>query len=226
MPKRAWIAVFGMLLAASASSAALRAARVLPVDEASKDPSFFAFRKQLIDAVHRRDSRFVLSIVDPRIDLGFDGSAGIGDFKRNWKPERKGSDLWPVLEQALALGGTFEKSHGRQEFCAPYVTTRFPAGFDEFESAAITGTDVRVRARPEAGAPVVDTLSYDVVKVIDWRGERAQTAATRNRWVLVRTPQGHPGYVRHEFIRSPVDFRAHFAKLRGRWMMTGLIQGD
>src|SRR5205823_15005843 len=148
---------------ASASSAAVRAARVPPADEASQDPSFAAFRGELIDAVRRRDSRFVLSIVDPRIDLGFDGSAGIGDFKRNWKPERNESNLWPVLERLLALGGTFEKSHGRREFCAPYVTTRFPAGFDEFGSAAITGRDVRVRARPDPGAPVVGTLSYDVV---------------------------------------------------------------
>jgi len=226
MPNRAWIAVFGMLLAASASSAALRVARVPPVDEASRNPSFPAFRKQLIDAVRRRDSRFVVGIIETHIDLGFDGSVGIGDFKRNWKPERKESHLWPVLEQLLALGGTFENSHGRQEFCAPYVTTRFPSGFDEFEWATVTGVNVRVRARTEAGAPVVDALSYDVVKVIDWRGERAQTDATRNRWVLIRTPQGRRGYVRHKFIRSPVDFRAYFAKLRGRWMMVGLIAGD
>jgi hypothetical protein len=226
MFSRAAAALFGLLLTATATVAAPRAARFLPVDEAGKDPSFVAFRNQLRDAVRRRDSRSVMSVVDPKIEMGFDGNAGIGDFKRIWKPERKESDLWPVLDQVLAMGGTFEKSNGRLEFCAPYVASRFPAGFDEFESGAITGKDVRVYARPQAGAAVAGTLSYDVVKVIDWRGERSQTVTTKDRWVLIRTPQGLRGYVRHAFIRSPVDFRAYFAKVKGRWMMVGLIAGD
>ena len=219
-------ALFGLLLTASAAVAAPHAVRLLPVDGAGKDTSFAAFRKELREAVRRRDSPFVMSVVDPKIEMGFDGNAGIKDFKKVWKPERKESDLWPVLDQILGMGGTFEKSNGRREFCAPYVTSRFPAGFDEFESGAITGKDVCLYARPQAGAPVLGTLSYDVVKVLDWSGERSQKATTKDRWVLIRTPQGRRGYVRHEFVRSPVDFRAYFAKVNGRWMMVGLIAGD
>ena len=54
MRNRAAAIVLGLLVAAPSALGAERAQRLLPVDEAGKDPSFFAFRKELIDAVRRR----------------------------------------------------------------------------------------------------------------------------------------------------------------------------
>ncbi|HSE31218.1 MAG TPA: hypothetical protein VLA93_06545 [Pyrinomonadaceae bacterium] len=37
---------------------------------------------------------------------------------------------------------------------------------------------------------------------------------------------GQSGYMAEEFIRSPIDYRAGFAKQEGRWVMIFFIAGD
>ena len=66
---------------------------VKPVDEANMDASFAAFRGKLIAAAARRDSKYIMSILDPKIHLSFGGHAGIKDFKAMWKIETKNSEF-------------------------------------------------------------------------------------------------------------------------------------
>src|SRR5688572_14099050 len=67
---------------------------VKPVDEAAQDASFLEFRTKLIEAAERKDAVFILSILDPKINLSFGGDAGIADFKRIWKINSKNSQFW------------------------------------------------------------------------------------------------------------------------------------
>ena len=65
----------------------------------------------------RKDGKFLLSIVDPNIQISFGGEEGIRAFRELWKPEDVNSEIWNTLAQLLRLGGTFGES--RNEFLAP-----------------------------------------------------------------------------------------------------------
>src|SRR4051794_4851034 len=120
----AW-ALCGLLFGTALVGNASQARKLYPVDEGPKDPSFLAFRNQLIDAVKRRDHRFLLSHLDPHIltsplaVLSGTGGRGIIRFKKQWHPDDSESELWPQLIKILALGGSFKRGAAPYEGMAP-----------------------------------------------------------------------------------------------------------
>ena len=113
-----------------------------------------------------------------------------------------------------------------REFWAPYVFGSFPDDYDAFEHAAVVADKAPLRERPEAGAPVVATLSYDIVKV-DQAGSVYQgDDFEQPLWIKATTLQGATGYLEPKDVRSPADYRAAFKKVRGRWVMTAVVAGD
>jgi hypothetical protein len=195
--------------------------KLYPVDEAAKDPSFFAFRARLLKAIHKKDASFLLSIVDPKIANNFGGDDGLTQFKRIWHPERPTSPVWTELLAVLVLGGKFDKD---QSFAAPYLFNSFPEQFDAFEHGAVIEDGVRVRREPNTRGTVIRTLSFDIVKL--GGGVNRRNPGEKREWVLVELTDGQRGYVASEYIRSPIDYRAIFEKKNGKWIMTAFIAGD
>jgi len=200
---------------------------VKPVDEAKLDPSFLAFRTKLIAAAERKDANFIHSILDPKIELSFGGDSGIPTFKRMWKIESKNTKFWAELLPVIKNGGTFDRVDGKRTgvFFAPYTFNSFPADLDGFEHFVIFGSDVNLRKEPRTDAEVVAKLSYNIVQI------EPETVPKSGRseypgWRHVRTLGGLNGYVRQEFVRSPIDYRAGFEKKRGVWKMIAFIEGD
>ena len=214
--------LLGGLLLAAAPSADAQVAKLYPVDEAARDPSFFAFRARLLQALQERDTAFVYAMLHPRIRNSFGGNGGIAEFREKWKPGAPDSELWGVLTTVLALGGTMDED-GR--FTAPYVFSRFPDELDTFESAAVVGEGVRVRARPDTRSEVLATLSFDVVALGHECGASAGSDR-RGGWTGVRLADGACGFIAERYVRSPIDYRAIFQKVDGRWRMMLLIAGD
>src|SRR5688572_20942566 len=103
--KKLALSVLGLLLLALAASGQERYLR--PVDEAEKDASFVAFRTKLIAAAERKDGRYILSIVDPKIQNGFGGRDGIANFRRDWKLDRHDSAFWQEFLEVVKNGGSF-----------------------------------------------------------------------------------------------------------------------
>src|SRR5688572_8417877 len=105
---------------------------VKPVDEAAKNPSFLAFRTKLIAASERKDSKYILSIIDPGIELSFGGSKGAADFKRIWKINAPNSKFWEEFLAIIRNGGTFtgDGANKLNSFSAPYTFTSFPEDLD------------------------------------------------------------------------------------------------
>jgi hypothetical protein len=200
---------------------AAQVSKLYPVDEAARDGSFFAFRARLMIAVEQRDAVFVTSVVSPTIKNSFGGNDGLAEFKKYWRPERAASRLWATLMGVLALGGSFDE---RNAFIAPYTFSKWPEEIDAFQHGAIVGEGVRVRERPALDGKVLASLSFDIVKVPDWRP--AQTRGSKQVWIKVTLANGAPGYVAADYIRSSIDYRAIFEKKDGRWVMTVLIAGD
>lgn len=194
-----------------------QAAPLLPVDEAAKQPDFFTFRAQLQIAVAKRDKAAVLAAVSKTVQNGYGDDNGIDNFKKNWAIDKPNSELWETLGAVLALGGSFQ---GDSSFAAPYVASSWPdAAGDGFENIAIVGNKVNVRKAPKTDSEVLQTLSYEVVPL-------DTTDHGNDQWVAIKLPDGKKGYVSRSFARSPVDYRASFEKVDGRWQMTSLLAGD
>jgi hypothetical protein len=195
--------------------------KLLPVDEAAKNPSFFLFRAKLQEAIAKKDVAYVLSVIAPDIQTGFDGENGSGAFKKKWNLEKpdEASELWPLLARTLAMGGKFDKDGS---FQAPYTSAAWPEEFDSFEYTAVVGENVRVREKADAQSAVVATLSFEVVAL-------AQSDAPQEEkpmWIKVKLPNGREGYIREEYVSMAIGFRAYFEKKNGMWLMTAFLAGD
>jgi Bacterial SH3 domain len=197
---------------------------VKPVDEAARDASFPAFRAKLLDAAKRRDAKYVLSIVDRNIKNSFGGDDGISEFKKMWKLESKNSKFWDEFVLVLSNGGTFYKEGRIKTFQAPYTFTGFPEDLDAFTYHAIFGDNVNLRSKPEPTAPVVASLSRNVVKVDFENSLKDKT--DEYSWLKITTLGGKTGYVQAKYVRSPIDYRAIFEKRNGRWLLVTFIAGD
>ncbi|MEP7028921.1 MAG: SH3 domain-containing protein [Candidatus Eisenbacteria bacterium] len=187
-----------------------------PVDEASKHPAFAAFRDSLCAAIERHDVDAVLAAADSNIKLGFGGDDGIAVFEKQLRAPDTG--VWRELAGTLALGGTFE---AERRFVAPYVFSLWPDSLDAFEHVAITGSGVRVRARPSLRGEVLGARSYAIVSLAPGRGRPAMRG-----WTAVLRPGGGTGYVASRYVRSPVGYRAFFVPDGGSWKMTMFLAGD
>ena len=200
---------------------------VKPVDEAPQDASFLAFRTKLIDAVERKDAAFIVSILDPRINLSFGGDEGIADFKRIWKINSKNSDFWDEFLIVIKNGGRWRNDAPKSKvFYAPYTFDSFPEDLDSFTHEAIFGSNVNLREGPDPNSRVVAQLSYNVVTVATDPDTEAGKIREKNGWSKIKTLGGLEGWVKNEYVRSPIDYRAGFEKKRGVWKMVAFIAGD
>jgi hypothetical protein len=197
----------------------------MPIDEAHKDHSFVAFRKHLLDIVHRRDGKALLQLIHRDTKISFGGSEGPDDFVEWWHPEDPKSKLWNELATILAMGGAFG-SEGKFE--APYISARWPQNFDAFEYSAITGKAIPCYPTPDQRDKPIRILSFDIVKtsINDSNFEESKRLAAIG-WSMVELFDGKIGYVRSINVRSAVGQRIYFAKgADGQWFIWAFIAGD
>jgi hypothetical protein len=210
------------LLLTQAAAGMAQNGKLMPVDEAVRDPELFAFRARLQAALARHDAAAVLEMIDPKIKNTFGGDDGIEAFQRLWKLKEGDSRLWEELGLVLALGGSFQNA---DNFVAPYVFSRWPENVDSFENVAVLGRNVRVRAEPRAGSPVLTALSFDLVRV-SVPGREKMTAEQARDWTAVKLRDGRTGYVSSRYVRSPVAHRAFLTRTNGSWKLTFFVAGD
>ena len=192
--------------------------RLLPVDEAAKDPAFFVFRSQLQNAVARHDAKTVLSMMNPEIQMGFGSEQGMKDFIAKWKPNEPNSKLWDTLSTILSLGGRFNPDGS---FTAPYVSTQWSPKYGAQNHAAVVGQNIPVRAAPQATAEQLAVLNFHLVELVN-----AQQAKVPQEWQAIRMKNGKTGYVQSRHVRSPMDYRLSMAYFQGRWQILSMMSGD
>jgi hypothetical protein len=208
----------------SSSVSAQKERFVRPVDEAKKDASFYAFRALLIEAAKRRDAKHVLSIVAPDIKNSFGEDGGIEEFKKEWKLESAESPFWDEFLPVITNGGQFVEAGKNKLFFAPYSFTSFPEDLDAFTYGVIFGQNVNLRAAPDLKAEVRGQLSYNVVEILNPAEDEENPE--KASWHEVKTLGGKRGFVSARYVRRPVDYRAGFQKIGGKWKMTVFIAGD
>jgi hypothetical protein len=190
--------------------------RIQPVDEAAQRPDFLAFRTELRRAVERHDVPGVLRALHPKIKNGFDGDDGIEAFKKKWELNKPDSTVWKELGALLALGGTFTAP---DTFTAPYTFSTWPDSVDGFDHVAVTATDVRIRSGPNLESPPIASASFSILEL------DPDSQPETNGWTRVLI-DGKRGYIKSDFVRSPIDYRAMFEFSNGRWLMIFFAAGD
>ena len=219
------LAALGLALAVAAADAQQTEPRkLMPVDEAAKDPSWVSFRRQLLDALARHDRKFLLSVIDRNIRNPLDAPRGVAVFRKHWDLEADDSPLWRVLPAAHLLGSAWmTPEQGPRQLCAPYVAEKWPEDVDPFDYGAITARDALAKSAPSSDSETLATLAYDLVHVTDW--EVADRAAdSKQKWVKIRL-KDKDAYVPEEQVRSPIEHRACFVKTEGGWRMVAFVIG-
>ncbi|MBA2378678.1 MAG: SH3 domain-containing protein [Blastocatellia bacterium] len=218
-----------LILALCCVAVAAQERYVKPVDEAAKDASFAAFRQKTIAAAEKRDVRYIISILDPDIKISFGIEQGAKEFVNTWRLNDKDSPFWDEFLRVIKNGGAFAgDGKARDFFTAPYTFSSWPEDIDGFEYHAIFGRNVNLRERASTDSKVVTQLSYNIVKVDRDRSVRkaGDPDDVSFDWMYVETLGGKKGFVKAEYVRSHVDYRAGFNKTNGVWRMTLFLAGD
>lgn len=208
---------------------------VKPFDEGPKDASFSAFRTKLIAAAEKKDLKFIISVLDPEIVSSYGGHEGVKLFKEYWKldqKDQKNSEFWEEFLIVMKNGGRFI-GEGRNRmgfFAAPYLYNDMPNDLDMFEYHAIFGSNVNVREQPNMNAKVLTQFSYNIVKTDREATIHRKTGPgewdIKEDWYKIESLGGVKGWVKAEYVRSPIDYRAGFEKKRGVWKMIFFVAGD
>ena len=94
---------------------------------------------------------------------------------------------------------------------------------------AITGEDVPVHVEPKSSSPVMETLSYDIVKEGPQGFRQLSPEEVEGEtypWRQIVTPSGTLGYVYGKNVRHWFDHTACFSKIDGKWELYSLSYGD
>ncbi|HZM45189.1 MAG TPA: hypothetical protein VFC14_10190 [Burkholderiales bacterium] len=195
-----------------------------PVDEGAKDPSWVSFKNRLMNAVAKRDRKFVAGILHSGVRSGMQGGRGIAEFRKQWELDSDASPLWQELSAALFLGSAWNRREKAQaELCAPYVGVKWPPDADVYSGGAIVAKDALLKAAPSADSSTVATMSYNVVSVVDWE-VNDKSPEVKQKWVKIKIAYGE-AYLPEEQVRSPIEHTACFVRTEGGWRMIGFGPG-
>jgi hypothetical protein len=193
--------------------------KVMPIDEGFRDSSFLAFRDDLSAAVKQKDSAYLYKVTSPTVGVGFGAEPNTRDeFMQMWNVNAPDSKVWDTLTEILENGGYFVDFQGRRQFTAPYTFSGWPQSVDSFVYCAVSAPKASLYSQPDTGSSVVGTLSYDLVK--------PDGGCKNPEWQKVSTDTGLSGFLQTKYLRSPIDYRATFEVVGGRWMLVSLVAGD
>lgn len=209
--------------------------RLAPVDEAGNDPSFVQFRNELKAIIARKDAAKLFHYLASDVRVSFGGGSGDyggPEFHKMWKPFDKDTKVWKALSLVIDNGG---KSPAPGAFVAPWVYATFSEDLDAFTHVVVTNPQAVLRAHPNANAPVIRKLDYDVLTVVGTAQDDLvlggklpppQHECHSRMWILVKDAKGVGGCVPACDVRSPVDYRAIFEKRKGKWVIQTFLAGD
>jgi len=193
--------------------------KLAPADEAIGDLSWAYFKNRLLEALMKRDRKFVLSILDRNVRVGIDGARGVPEFSKQWHLDADDTRLWRELSAALFVGAAWlKRGQAPRELCAPYVLARWPRDLDPHAYGAVISRDALVKAAPSSESATLTTLSHDIVPVADWEVDD-RAPGFPQKWVRIKLKAGE-GFVPEEQIRSPIEYHACFVKTENGWRMT------
>lgn len=220
--KRAFWAI-GFAFAVGASALAGSSAQLPPRDEGVADADFTAFRETFLEAVRRKDKDAVLATAAPDIKFSFGEDGGREAFAKNFGLDDPGSLFWNAMETVLGLGA--KRDDDGSGFWMPYVYAAWPEDYDAFEYVVAVKENAALRDAPRPDANIVRTLNYDIVQT-DFTAEERTGESGEPEFLAVIMADGSKGFVARGDVRSPIDYRAHFVRRDGKWVLDVFVAGD
>ncbi|MCC6918995.1 MAG: hypothetical protein IT548_07305 [Alphaproteobacteria bacterium] len=206
-------------LAAPAAVAA-SPAKILPVDEAAKDPALAELIAKLLKACDEKDFKPFAEALSPDAIASFGGDAGPKGFRDVYGIGDPDSPFWPEFKAALTLGGAFMEEG---LFAAPYTYANWPEDLDSFTYVVAIGAKTDLYVQPKDGAKIVADVTYRILELVETDPEGPNAAP--EGWIHVKAGK-QDGYVKTAETRSPVDYRAVFQKTANRWWLGAFVGGD
>jgi len=195
--------------------------KLYPVDESHLDPSFAEFKAKFLEAIEKRDREWLRNALAKQVVLDFDGS--LTQEQALVRFDAREGELWTELRDLVLLGVT----GGGTSFGGPYLFDLFPPQLNATEFLVITAEDAPVRVKPNSRAEVIARLAYDIVRWDSSFGPVWETVSGEEYvWRKIVTPDGKRGYVSDKYARSPLDYRASFRKIDGKWKLVLMVAGD
>ena len=193
--------------------------RLSPVDESSEDPSFVAFKKDLIEAIRKHNSTFIKKILADDVQYTFgadpDRKSAVDGFLKHYKvAEEKNSKFWSDLQSVIDLGCTKSES----AFSCPYVYSKWPDKFDSFKYVVTVKEKTPIREKPQALAKIIRIAIFEILKF-------ASDQPTGG-WYAIDLGDKKVGFVSQSDARGPADYRAEFNKISTGWKLKYFIAGD
>lgn len=207
-----------------ATPATAQVASLPPRDAGADDPSFIAFRANLLAAAAARDTATVLAAFAEDATLSFGGDFGPEGIRTLWFnpgiPREPGEDFFSTLVKTVSMGSAMEGGI----VSAPYLFLDVPPEYDPFEHVVVVGEQVRVRSEPSLSGEVLGSLTYQVVE----SGLQAEDLAVADgyTWFPIRLATGERGYVADQYVWSPIGYRAGFEKRGSTWVVLYFVAGD
>lgn len=185
-----------------------------PRDECLGLPGADAFRQQLAQAVEARDAAGLVALAAPDVKLDFGGGAGAAELRARLDGERP--SLWRELDALLAMGCAAE---GEASMTLPWYFAQEIDSVDPMMGMIVTGENVPLRHKADAGSDVLEPISWDVVQLVDGLDPEAE-------FQHVATTKDKRGYIATDKLRSMLDYRLLASSRDGKWSITSLVAGD
>lgn len=195
------------------------AAKMLPNDNTDQAPGFSAFRKQLMSAIKQRDARFIQSILERNISYSYAAESGAKGFAKKFDLNNPKAPFWSEFEHILQLGGWYEANHASPNYGIwfPYLHTRdWPDSKDGANLGVVTAQKQAIYRQPDIRSDIVTMVSYELVKLGD----------TSKSWTKVTTADKKSGWVETRLLWTPYSRRAHFHRVKDRWLLDMYLKGD
>lgn len=174
-------------------------------DECSGLPGYPRFRAQLTEAVAQRDAAALRALFASNGRMRFEG-LGISN-PSEWIAA---GGLWSELEEILALGC---EDRGDRLFL-PFITKYSESG-EVSEGGVIALVPTDIHSGPSASAPVLMHVPRGALLT-------DATPVESGEWHRLSLPNGTPGFVRTDQIRSPYDTVVELVHEDGAWRIMWL----
>lgn len=185
-----------------------------PRDECAAIEGAAEFRQRLAAAVADRDADAFAALAAEDIRLDFGGGAGRDMLtSRLTDPEY---ELWSELETLLEMGCAPGQAGG---IVLPWIFAQQLDDGDPYSGMIVTGERVPLRRAADDSAPVLESISWDVVELVG--GLRPEEPYQR-----VRAADDVEGFIATDSLRSLIDYRLLASSRDGRWAINALVAGD
>jgi hypothetical protein len=190
---------------------------------------FSQFRQRLMEAIQRRDSRFIRAIVTPQTQWSYGGTLNLDRYNID-QPD---AEFWWHLEKAVRAGCAIDPSvpGSSQVWACPDISQAQksirPDGAPVYgeTSVAILGEKVNIRSGAGKQYAAIGQVSHQYLAIAG--GRLKDDFRNPNSWTAVQLANGQQGFVQNRYAyHAPIDYRVAFTQVQGEWRLHYFLPGD